>query len=93
MVAGGDEADAADIVVVALQRLDALVRLKVPHFDGHVGRARGQQLPLGVEGDVLYRVSVALQRPLVVASLEVPYLHGYGCHLSFNESFARLIKL
>ena len=93
VVTGGDEGDAADVVVVALQRLDALVRLKVPHFDGHVGRARDEQLPLGVEGDVLHRVRVALQRPLVVASLEVPYLHGYGCHLSFNGSFARLIQL
>ena len=75
VVAGGDEADAADVVVVALQRLDALVGLKVPQFDGHVGRARDEQLPLGVEGDVLHRVRVALQRPLVVARLEIPYLH------------------
>ena len=76
VVAGGDEADAADVVVVALQRLDALVRLKVPQLDGHVGRARDEQLPLRVEGDVLHRVRVALQRPLVVARLKVPDLHG-----------------
>ena len=76
VVARGDEADAADVVVVALQRLDALVRLKVPQLDGHVGRARDEQLPLRVEGDVLHRVRVALQRPLVVARLKVPDLHG-----------------
>lgn len=53
---------------------DALKALEVPQLDGHVCRAGGQQLASLVKGDVLDRVSVALQRPLKVSCLIVPHL-------------------
>ena len=63
-VAGGQEADGADVVVVALERLDAVVgAVEVPDLDGHVRGARGEQLAAGgqVERDVLDRVGVTLK--------------------------------
>ena len=46
VVPGGQEGDAAHVVVVAVHRLDALVRLEVPQFDGHVRTTRGKNLPV-----------------------------------------------
>ena len=46
VVPGGEETDAADVVVVAVHGLDALVRLEVPQFDGHVRTAGGKHLPV-----------------------------------------------
>ena len=64
VVAGGEEADGADVVVVALERLHAVVgAVEVPDLDGHVRGARGEQLAAGgqVERDVLDRVGVTLK--------------------------------
>ena len=46
VVPGGEEGDAAHVVVVAVHGLDALVRLEVPQFDGHVRTAGGKHLPV-----------------------------------------------
>ena len=46
VVPGGEEGDAADVVVVAVHGLDALVRLEVPQFDGHVRTTGGEHLPV-----------------------------------------------
>ena len=64
-------------MIVAVQRFRAAVRvLEVPQADGHVGRARAEELAGGVEGQVLDEVGVALERALEVARLEVPNLDG-----------------
>ena len=44
VVTGGDKGYAADVVVVALEGLDAFVCLEVPQLDGHVGRAGRKKL-------------------------------------------------
>lgn len=55
---------------------DALKALEVPEFDGHVCRARSQQLSSLIKGDVLHRVSVTLQGTLEIPSLIVPNLQN-----------------
>ena len=63
MIATGRERHRRHIVVVALQCLDACVRLlKVPQADGHVCRTRAQQFALRVECDVLHEVGVAFEQ-------------------------------
>ena len=46
VVPGGEEADAAHVVVVAVHGLDALEGVEVPEFDGHVGTAGCQHLTI-----------------------------------------------
>ena len=46
VVTGGEEADTAHVVIVAVHRLDALVGLEVPQLDGHVSTAGRQHLAI-----------------------------------------------
>lgn len=55
---------------------DALKAPEVPEFNGHVRRARSQQLSSLIKGDVLHRVSVTLQGTLKIPSLVVPNLQN-----------------
>lgn len=64
-------------MVVAVHRLETGVRLlEVPQLDRHVCAAGHQQLAGLVEGDVLHRVCVSLERALVLAGLKVPHLES-----------------
>jgi hypothetical protein len=54
--------------------LGALEAIKVPQSNGHVGRARREQGPFGVERNVLHGVGMPLERSLHVAALVVPDL-------------------
>ena len=44
VVPGGEETDAADVVVVAVHGLDTLEGVEVPQLDGHVGATGSQHL-------------------------------------------------
>ena len=46
VVPGGEETDAADVVVVAVHGLDTLEGVEVPQLDGHVGTAGCQHLAI-----------------------------------------------
>ena len=53
VVTSGEEGDTADIVVVPMHGLDALVSLKVPQLDRHVSTAGCQQFPILVQSNIL----------------------------------------
>ena len=61
VVPGGEEADAAHVVVVAVHCLDTLEGVEVPQLDGHVRAAGGKHLPILVQSHVL-RETVISQR-------------------------------
>lgn len=64
---------------------DALKALEVPEFDGHVRRARGQQLSSLIKGDVLHWVSVTLQGTLKIPSLIVPNLQNNATEHTYTR--------
>lgn len=77
VIARRHETHARNIVIVPQHGPHAVVALlKVPQLDGHVGAARDEQFAGGVKGHVLYRVGVALEGALVLASFKVPHFEG-----------------
>ncbi len=75
---------------------DALKALEVPKFDGHVRRARSQQLSSLIKGDVLHRVSVTLQGTLEIPSLVVPNLQNNATEQTYtlvSKGFKIIIML
>ena len=46
VVPGGEEADAADVVIVTVHGLDTLEGVEVPQLNGHVGTAGSQHLTI-----------------------------------------------
>lgn len=71
----GDESDRTDNVLVALKRPYVLVPVqRVPELYAHVRAAARKQLQAVI--DVQHGFRVALQRPLQLAQLPVPDLHG-----------------
>merc|ERR1719507_1904887 len=74
IVACGQKGNTGDIVVVPVQRFQALVAVEVPQLDRHVRAAARQHLTLFVQTDILNRVCVSFHGPFIIPSLKVPQL-------------------
>ena len=53
VVTGGEEGDAAHVVVVPMHGLDTFVGLEVPQLDRHVSTTGSQQLSIFVQSNIL----------------------------------------
>jgi hypothetical protein len=77
-------------VVVAVQRLQTLVRAEVPQLDGHVGAAARHQLPLLVQADVLQTVGqlsavYIITSPIVMIMAERSHISESNSQTGYNQ--------
>jgi len=57
---------------MSLQRLNLGSLLYVPQFEGAIGTATHQQMPLGMKADTDYRTGMPIQGLKALSALQVP---------------------